>query len=241
MEAIILAGGLGTRLRSRLTDLPKSMAPVGRRPFLAHLLDRMVTGGYERVLLSVGYRREAILETFGSEYKGVPLHYVVEEEPLGTGGAIRLALADVRGESALVINGDTYLDLDGAGMAALHTRTGSEMTIAVTEVEDMARYGGVVIDGERVTGFIEKGQQGNGWINAGAYMLRRDFPWPPGLAPKFSFENDVLVPFVGELQPVVFRHHGTFLDIGVPEDLDRAQELFSGPAPDGRAIGINGE
>jgi D-glycero-alpha-D-manno-heptose 1-phosphate guanylyltransferase len=227
MEAIILAGGLGTRLRSRLPELPKSMAPVAGRPFLAILLDQMVNAGCGRILLSVGYRREAILETFGGRYKGVPLHYVVEEEPLGTGGAIRLALAEAEG-TAIVINGDTYLDLSVTEMFAFHARTGSTMTMAVTEVEDMARYGGVVIEREHVIGFVEKGHTGRGWINAGAYVLGQDFPWPEGLPRKCSFENDVLVPFVNEMLPGAFRHLGRFLDIGIPEDLDRAQVELAG-------------
>ena len=222
METIILAGGLGTRLRSRVKELPKSMAPVAGRPFLALLLDQMVEAGCERILLSVGFRREAILAAFGNKYKGIPLHYVVEEEPLGTGGAIRLALASVE-ETALVINGDTYLDLDVAAMFAVHARAGAAMTMAVTQVGDMARYGGVVIERERVVGFTEKGQKGRGWINGGAYVLRRDFPWREGLLPNFSFENDILVPLVRELQPVAFKHSGRFFDIGIPEDLDRAQ------------------
>lgn len=228
MEAILLAGGLGTRLRSRLVDLPKSMAPVAGRPFLAFLLDQLAAAGFSRVLVSVGYRRKAILDAFGSKYRGLPLHYVIEPEPRGTGGAIRLALADVREDAVLVMNADTWVDLDFEGIFQLHARSGSAMTMAVTQVSDTARYGGVVVQGQRVVGFIEKGRTGPGWINAGAYVLASSFPWPHGLAQAFSFENDVLMPVVKELRPVAFRHEGHFLDIGVPEDLDRAQTELAG-------------
>lgn len=228
MEAIILAGGFGTRLSSRLTDVPKSMALVAGRPFLQILLDQLAACGCSRVILSVGYRREVILDAFRESYKGMPLCYAIEEAPLGTGGAIRLSLAQVEEESAMVVNGDTYLDLDCAKMFSLHGRAGGAMTMAVTYVEEMARYGGVLIESERVVGFIEKGRAGPGWINAGAYVLSRNFPWPKGLPPRFSFENDVLVPFVESLRPTAFRHDGYFLDIGIPEDLDRAQNELAG-------------
>src|ERR1700749_5301445 len=112
MEAVILAGGLGTRINSRLKDLPKSMAPVGGRPFLALLLDQLFAAGSARVLLSVGYLRRAILETFGDSYRGMPLKYVIEEKPLGTGGAMRLALSQTQEHATLVLNGDTYVDID---------------------------------------------------------------------------------------------------------------------------------
>jgi D-glycero-alpha-D-manno-heptose 1-phosphate guanylyltransferase len=223
MEVIILAGGLGTRLRSRLPDVPKSMAPVAGRPFLQIVLDQLAAAQCRRVILSVGYQRAMIMDAFGESYRGIALQFVIEETPLGTGGAIRLALAEVEEPQAIVINGDTYLDPDWREMLALHERAGGPMTMAVTHTEDMARYGGVLIDAERVVGFIEKGRSGPGWINAGAYVLSRNFPWPGDVASRFSFENDVLVPFVDRLRPAAFRHYGHFLDIGVPEDLDRAQ------------------
>lgn len=223
MEAIILAGGLGTRLSTRLTNLPKAMAPVAGRPFLEILLDQLAEAGCARVILSVGYLREVILDAFQESYRGMLLDYVMEETPLGTGGAIRLALQHAHESSPLVLNGDTYVDVDLAAMQALHCSTGGAMTMAVTEVKDTARYGGVILEGERVTGFIEKGRSGRGWINAGAYVLTREFPWPEGLPLRFSFETDVLVPGVDRLRPVAYQHTGYFLDIGVPEDLDRAQ------------------
>jgi D-glycero-alpha-D-manno-heptose 1-phosphate guanylyltransferase len=227
MEAIILAGGLGTRLRSRVADVPKAMAPVAGRPFLEYLLDQLIDAGFARVILSVGYMRQIILEAFSRNYRGLEVDYAIEASPLGTGGAIRLAIGRVQESLVLVLNGDTYLNAEFAAMAAYHTTEGRPMTMAVTHVEDTARYGGVLLEDRRVRGFVEKGRRGPGWINAGAYVLSRDFPWPPDLAEQFSFETDVIVPFVDRIQPAAFPHAGLFLDIGVPADLDRAQELLA--------------
>jgi len=226
MEAIILAGGLGTRLRSRLTDLPKAMAPIAGRPFLEYLLDRLVAAGADRVILSVGHLRQVILDQIPDNYRGLRVAFVPEESPLGTGGAIRQALLRAHEASVLIMNGDTYADIDYAAMLAKHIEASSSMTMAVTHMDNTARYGGVVIEQRRVVGFVEKGQEGPGWINAGTYVLSRDFPWPASLPARFSFEQDILAPFVASLRPAAFLHAGQFLDIGIPEDLDRAQSLL---------------
>jgi D-glycero-alpha-D-manno-heptose 1-phosphate guanylyltransferase len=228
MEALILAGGLGTRLSSRLTGLPKSMAPVAGRRFLEIVLDKLIDEGCGRVILSVGYLRNIIIDAFRESYRGIPLEYVVEENPLGTGGAIRLALQRAEEPAVLVLNGDTYLDVELSTMLSHHRSAGRSMTMGVTRVEDMARYGGVVIDNQEISRFIEKGHRGPGWINAGTYVLCRNFPWPKGLPSRFSFEFDVLAPFLHLIRPAAFLCEGYFLDIGIPEDLDRAQIEFAG-------------
>lgn len=228
MEAIILAGGLGTRLRSRLTSLPKAMALIDGKPFLEILLDQLVGQGCQRIVLSIGYRREAILERFGTEYRGVPLHAVVEESPLGTGGAIRLALEHANDPEVLVMNGDTYLDVDFRLLLSRHRTASRPMTIAVTRVGDVSRYGGVVLSDEYVIRFIEKDYAGEGWINGGVYVMDRSFPWPENLPPHFSFEFDVLMRSLPHIRPAAYRCNGQFLDIGTPEDLDRAQIELSG-------------
>ncbi len=232
MEAIVLAGGFGTRLSSRLVDRPKPMALVAGRPFLAILLDRLVQSGCTRVLLSVGHLRSVIMDAFKESYRGVPITYVVEEAPLGTGGAIQKALNFCREDCALVLNGDTYVDLDDAALWAFHRAGNSAITIAVAQVADSGRYGRVRMERRRnaeyVAGFEEKGQSGEGWINAGVYALKREFPWPRQVAEQFSFEKDVLAPCIESLRPLAFRHTGYFLDIGVPEDLDRAEIELAG-------------
>jgi D-glycero-alpha-D-manno-heptose 1-phosphate guanylyltransferase len=223
MEAIVLAGGLGTRLASRLEGIPKAMAPVAGRPFLEILLKQLERAGCGRVLLSVGHLREVIQDHFGAAFQGLALEYVVEEEPLGTGGAIRKALERASEKAVLVLNGDTFLDADYAAMLRFHQAQESALTIAVTRQADVARYGEVRVEERRVVGFEEKGRSGPGFINAGAYVVEKAIAWPSALGERFSFERDFLVPETARLAPAAFRVEGFFLDIGVPEDLDRAQ------------------
>jgi D-glycero-alpha-D-manno-heptose 1-phosphate guanylyltransferase len=228
MEAIVLAGGLGTRLASRLHGLPKPMAPVAGHPFLEILLNQLRRSGCTRVLLSVGHQHSVIQDHFGASFHGVPLDYVVESVPLGTGGAIRLALAQAREESVLVLNGDTFLDADYAAMLRFHASEGAAVTLAVVHRDDVNRYGSVTIEGQRIIGFQEKGnscagQTRAGWISAGTYVLARNLAWPPTLPEKFSIERDFFVPEVARLRPAAYKVDGFFLDIGIPEDLDRAQ------------------
>jgi len=227
MEAIVLAGGLGTRLAARLSGMPKPMAPVAGRPFLEILLSQLQRAGCARAVLSVGHLHDVIQNHFGPEFRGMRVDYAIEDTPLGTGGALRAALREAEEKSVLVLNGDTFLDADYAAMLRFHEEENVALTIAITRRPDIARYGGVVVSGTgeglRVTGFQEKGRAGAGWINAGAYVIDRDFPWPPSLPEKFSFETDVLAPAIASLAPAAFPVGGFFLDIGIPEDLDRAQ------------------
>src|SRR6516225_9536214 len=190
MEAIILAGGLGTRLAERIQGIPKSMAPVGGRPFLEILLNQLEHCGCSRVVLSVGYLREIIQSHFGESYGRMQVTYAVEETPLGTGGAIRRALSIVSEDAALVLNGDTFLDADYAAMMWCHREFAAAMTMAVTRQLNIERYGGVIVKDSRVAGFEEKVHRGPGWINAGVYVLNRNISWPEGLGEKFSFEKD---------------------------------------------------
>lgn len=228
MEAIILAGGLGTRLAARVSGMPKAMAPVAGRPFLEILLNQLRRNGCTRVLLSVGYLSSVIREHFGSSFGEMQIEYSIEEAPLGTGGAIRRTLKLAREDAVLVLNGDTFLDADYAEMLRFHRAAGGAMSMAIVHQPDIARYGGVVVREGRVAGFEEKGRSGPGWINAGAYVLNRNIDWPAGLAEKFSFEKDVMMPHVAELAPAAFAVNCFFLDIGVPEDYDRAQKELAG-------------
>ncbi|MGH9590441.1 MAG: nucleotidyltransferase family protein [Terracidiphilus sp.] len=223
MEAIVLAGGLGTRLKNRLEGLPKPMAPVAGRPFLEILLNQLARCGCTRVILSVGHLHSVIESHFGAAWRGINIGYSIESVPLGTGGAIRASLAHATEENILVLNGDTYVDADYAAMMRFHAGQSASMTIAVAHQTEIARYGGVLLDNGRIAGFEEKGRTGPGWINAGAYILRRDLAWPPSLPEKFSFETDFLAPEIARLHPAAFKAEGFFLDIGISEDLDRAQ------------------
>jgi D-glycero-alpha-D-manno-heptose 1-phosphate guanylyltransferase len=223
MEAIVLAGGFGTRLATRLQGVPKPMAPVAGQPFLEILLTQLQRAGCSRVVLSVGHLHRAIQDRFGASFHGLQIDYAIESVPLGTGGAIRLALAQAREESVLVLNGDTFLQADYADMMRFHGAQGAAATIAVVHQPDIARYGGVVVEERRIVGFEEKGRSGPGFISAGAYVLTQHLAWPPNLAEKFSIERDFFAPEIGRLRPAAYVVDGFFLDIGIPEDLDRAQ------------------
>lgn len=227
MQGIVLAGGLGTRLRGVVPDLPKSMAPVAGRPFLAWLLDELVAARFERVVLAVGYRHEAIGDHFGADYRGLPLTYSVEDRPLGTGGAIGLAAEGLTGEPFFVLNGDTFLELDYCAMFAAHVATQEQMSLAVCRVPDAGRYGALEIEGGHVGGFHEKGRAGPGTINAGTYLLSAAVLQRIPRGKPFSFEQQLLVPHIETLRPAAFEAHGLFIDIGIPEDYARAQQLFA--------------
>lgn len=222
-EAIILAGGAGTRLRSVVSDLPKPMADVAGRPFLAYQLDYLVASAVSHLVLSVGYRHEKIMAYFGDRYVGVPISYVVEDEPLGTGGAIREALKAVTGDEALVLNGDTFFPVDLAGMRQQLRKQRAGLIMAVKELFRFDRYGTVIISEERVAGFREKGYCEQGYINGGIYALTRGITAFFPDRPNFSLESEVLTANVGQIGVIPFRSDAYFIDIGIPEDYLRAQ------------------
>jgi len=224
-EAVILAGGFGTRLKSVVSDVPKPMADVAGRPFLSVLLDYLASGGVERVILSVGFKREAISGFFGPSYKGMELIYVVEEKPLGTGGAMKRSLMAARDKDVLVLNGDSFLQLDLSGFVGFHRDNNSPITMAVKKMRDFDRYGAVRLDGPVVAGFIEKARTGTGYINAGVYLLDAQ---QCGLLDVqedcFSFEKDFLQVRGGEASVYAYICNDYFIDIGLPEDYMRAQK-----------------
>ncbi len=227
MEAIILAGGFGTRLRQLVPELPKPMAPVAGRPFLEILLSALACKGFKRVILSTGYMAEKISSHFGEQYAGMELSYVVEEQPLGTGGAVRLALTQCYEEHVFIFNGDTYLDLEVDAIEKLwqiHKRP----IIVGREVLDTARYGRLLTATGSVSGFTEKGVAGPGLINAGCYVFCRHQldSFQPYLA--FSLETDYLATEVTHKIFDVFVTEGLFIDIGVPQDFQLAQTMLAG-------------
>lgn len=220
-DAIVLAGGLGTRLRSEVPDLPKPMAPVDGQPFLQLLLTGLAHKGFRRVVLSVGYRAEQIVQHFGNRFGPLELLYAREETPLGTGGALRLALANCASDHAFVFNGDTWLDLDAVAVEAQWRQQHAPIIVA-REVDDTARYGRLDVVHGRVTGFAS-GVAGPGLINAGCYVVPVDLLAVQPAAERFSFEADFLASVVASRHFDVFVAHGQFIDIGVPEDYRRAQ------------------
>ena len=227
MEAIVLAGGLGTRLRGVVDDVPKPMAPVQGRPFVALVLDQLVEAGFKAAIFASGYRHEAINAYFGADYRGLALRYSVEREPLGTGGAMRLAYEQAETRDVFVLNGDTYLELDFRAMMEAHVRAESHFSMAICHVSDVARYGALELCDDRVQRFLEKGRSGPGWINGGTYVLGPELRARLPSQGAFSFEHDLLEPEVGSIRPLAFQSSGLFIDIGIPDDYARIQQIFS--------------
>ena len=225
VKAVVLAGGLGTRLSSITRDIPKPMAPVGSRPFLAYLLDYLVEQDVQAAVLAVSYKWELIHEHFGDEYRGIPLSYSVEKEPLGTGGAIRYALESIPDDEVVVCNGDTLFRVGLEGLSNTHRTSRALLTMALKQVPDCGRFGSVeVSDDGVVTGFVEKSAGGQGWINGGVYLLNRrlfaDYPMPA----RFSFERDLVEANLAQIRPRGYQANGYFIDMGVPDDYERAQD-----------------
>ena len=226
-EVVILVGGLGTRLRSEVPDLPKPLAPVAGRPFLAHLLDRFAAAGLRRAILATGYRGGMIQDAIGTRWQDMDIVYSLETERLGTGGALKQALQFLQGDAAHVVNGDTWLDYDPRALERATRERGAAIGMALAHVDDLSRFGSVDVEDGIVKRFVEKGAQGAGWINAGAYCFLADglaaLPQPAA----FSLEEDVLVPMATAGRVAAFRDTGAFVDIGVPEDYRRAQALLA--------------
>ena len=225
MEAIVLAGGFGTRLSSMVSDVPKPMAPIGTRPFLEIILRQLSVNGFQRVVLSVGYLSEVIVRYFGSAYEGMELVYEVEDEPLGTGGAVLAGMKHCRSDHVFVFNGDTYLVLDIADVEAKWQCYREPLIVALT-VEDTARYGRLLVDDGLVKGFMEKGVSGPGLINAGCYVLPVGLLDNSGLRLPFSLEVDYLEQAVRQRPFHVFATEGMFIDIGIPDDYLLAQNIL---------------
>jgi D-glycero-alpha-D-manno-heptose 1-phosphate guanylyltransferase len=218
MEAVILAGGLGTRLRGVIGEIPKCMAPVDGKPFLQYQLEWLSRFGVRHVVFSVGYLRDRVIDFVKSREWPFDVSFAVEKETLGTGGGIRLALQKCREKQVFVLNGDTFYNVDLRALSF-----SAPVTLALKPMRDFDRYGAVDWDGDLVTGFREKQYCAEGLINGGVYAIDRS-QLDMSLFPKtFSFEREVLVPLTdyglvaGEVQD------GYFIDIGIPEDYARSQ------------------
>jgi D-glycero-alpha-D-manno-heptose 1-phosphate guanylyltransferase len=228
-EAIILAGGLGTRLRDTVPDLPKCMAPVAGRPFLFYVINELRKQGIEKFVFSLGYKHELIEEYLKAQFSTLHFNCSVEEEPLGTGGAIRLACEKTTDEHVLVVNGDTLFRIDLKSLTAIHHDHSADTTLALKPMKNFDRYGVVELNEDNsVKGFREKQFCAAGLINGGVYLLNvKSFSsreWPQ----KFSFEKEWLETGLDRLYGSV--QDGYFIDIGIPEDYEKAQkELKQAP------------
>lgn len=228
MKAIVLCGGLGTRLGALTRNTPKPLIDVAGRPFLAHVLDKLCIPEIDGFVLANGFHAEQVSDVIRATWQDRSVNYSVEEQPLGTGGAIRLAMESFSLDQALVVNGDTLFDCDLHAMVGGFEASPWATRMALRHVDDCARYGRVQLaNGSRVIGFGEKGHAGPGLINAGIYVQRRAPLASYGVAP-FSFETDYLAkldpawPIQGQVK------EGYFIDMGIPEDLARARQDLMG-------------
>lgn len=224
MQAIILAGGLGTRLRPMIRDIPKPMADIAGRPFLCWLLEYMQEQGVREATLCVHHRRDAIIGYFKDRFAGIRLSYCVEDQPLGTGGAIRRALTAMQPKGpVLVLNGDSLVDVDYTVMLALHQRNSRQITMATRWVSDCSRYSELTLSDDTVTHYALLGENAPGLISAGFYVVSPRLFDGYELPQAFSLERDFLARYASALQPAAYRQTHYFIDIGVPSDYIRAQ------------------
>ncbi|MCK4464352.1 MAG: nucleotidyltransferase family protein [Bacteroidales bacterium] len=227
ITAAILVGGLGTRLRSVISDRPKILAEINGRPFLAFLLDQLRNVGIRDVVLCTGYLGKQVEIEFGQVYGSINLQYSWESSPLGTAGAIRLAADLFKSESVLVMNGDSYCDTDLKASWKYHREKDAAGTLLLTRVSDTKRYGRVEVSPEgTLKGFKEKGsEESEGWINAGIYFLSKKMILSIPAGRKVSLEREVFPSWIGR-GLYGFMSTGRFLDIGTPESFNKAEKIL---------------
>lgn len=223
-EAIILAGGLGTRLRDAVPGLPKCMAPVNNQPFIYYVVTHLQKQGIRRFIFSLGYRSEAFTNYIAGLLPDGNYELVVEKEPLGTGGAIRLACTYVHHTNVVVVNGDSIFKTNIAEQERIHTEKNAHCTLALKPMENFERYGVVELNADQsIASFKEKQHYAKGLINGGVYLLNAPLFLQEGLPEKFSFETDYLQAFYNTRRIFGVVQNGYFIDIGIPEDYRRAQ------------------
>ncbi len=222
-EAIILSGGLGIRLRDAVPDLPKSMAPVAGVPFLKFVIDHLLNGGVERFVFSLGYKHEVIRDFLNKEFPLLDVAIVVEDEPLGTGGAIAKASAQCQEDNVIVANGDTLFKINARQLGEFHRMHNSECTLTLKPMRSFDRYGVVILNKDGyVQSFLEKAYYDEGLINGGVYALNIPAFCSLNFPEKFSFEKDYLEKFYPSRKMMGLVQDNYFIDIGIPEDYHRA-------------------
>lgn len=226
-ECIILAGGMGTRLKSIISDLPKCMAPINGKPFLFYILEWLKKNNFERVILSLGYKSEVIIDFTKENTWPFEILWVIEKEPLGTGGAICLSLGLSKSSNIFIINGDTFFDIDIMQFYKCHLENEADLSIAAKPLINYNRYGSLVCDNnDRIIGFTEKKPTVEGIINGGIYLLKSTSILLSEKTGRFSFETDILEKEYSKSRLFAFRDDGYFIDIGIPEDYHKAEIDF---------------
>lgn len=228
-EAIILAGGFGTRLQAVVSDLPKPMAPINNEPFLNYVFDYLLHYKIEHVVLSTGYLADKISDYYKNEYRGIKISYTKEETPLGTGGGIRLAMTKCYTSDVLVLNGDSFFYVNITDHFNNHISKQADCSLALRKVFNASRYGTILLGiGNAIETFKEKNNiEQTGLINGGVYILNRKlYLSKTNEAVPFSIEKDFYESRINELHIFGFEYDGYFIDIGIPEDYNKAQIDF---------------
>jgi D-glycero-alpha-D-manno-heptose 1-phosphate guanylyltransferase len=227
LECIILAGGLGTRLQGVIGAMPKCMAVVAKQPFLFHVFQYLSTQKCTRVVLSLGYKHEFVLDWLHQNDWSFEIDYVIEDEPLGTGGGINLALTKCKEENVFVLNGDTMFRVDLEAMLDFHLQKKSTTTLALKSLSNFERYGVVITDKHQlIVSFEEKKFYSTGIINGGVYIINRALFSEKKLPNQYSFEKDYLEKHISSKQFYGFMSKSYFIDIGIPLDYEQAQIDF---------------
>ena len=227
--AIILAGGMGTRLKTIISDLPKPMAPIMNVPFLTYQLNYLKHFGIKKVIFSVGYLSEKIIAHYNQSFENISIEYSIEKNPLGTGGGIRMAMSNLNEDLVLILNGDSFFDLNLEQFYNLHLEQKAEFSLALRYVNNSERYGNIEFNSSnQITSFIEKNQLNQtGYINAGVYILSKKL-YLQNTKPdiNFSIEKDFFEKQLNQLIIKGFEFKDYFIDIGIPEDYLKAQDDF---------------
>lgn len=226
-ECIVLAGGLGTRLRSVVADKPKCMAPIGEQPFLYYLLQYLHKQGITHAILSLGYKSQQVIAWCEQNELPLRVSFTVEPEPLGTGGGIVYALEKVENDGVFIVNGDTYFDVSLRDFQAFHQQQQSQLSLALKPMRQFDRYGTVTLNSRHsITAFREKQYMDAGLINGGVYLTAASYLRGLHLPQKFSFEKEVLEPMAASGQLYGFVSDTYFIDIGIPEDYEAASNYL---------------
>lgn len=223
MEAVILVGGMGTRLQSVIHDIPKPMAPVNGVPFLQYLFEYLYRNRIRKIILATGYKHECIENYFGNSYKNIAIEYSPESEPMGTGGALKKAFGKAVGDTVVILNGDTFFNVNIDALINRHLLLASDLTFCLKSMMNFDRYGVVVTSENRIVGFEEKKYCHYGNINGGVYAAKTDIFSKFELPSKFSFEADFIQKYVNKYEFNFYKSDGYFIDIGIPEDYKNVQ------------------
>jgi D-glycero-alpha-D-manno-heptose 1-phosphate guanylyltransferase len=218
MQAIILAGGFGTRLKDKISDLPKPMAPIKGVPFLSIIFNQLISHGFTKVVLAVGYKSDKIVSYYNNRYRNLAIEYSFEDEPLGTGGCVKKAMSHIDDDYVFIINGDTYFDVNFKDI-----QKPNRVLIVCKYMENSSRYGKIMVNNNVITSFAEKNSSNSGLINGGIYYFKTtlfsEFMTPSS----FSLEKDFFEKYVNELKIDAYESDGYFIDIGIPDDFERAE------------------